>query len=941
MGWRKNDPNLTNDPTYLEPRIVQLESQQANTSRQTQTLVHGPYNVLNGVVGAPVNIQIEGRTLIPMQNNVLDATKFYVLADKRTWLKWADASYTKGVAKFSGKAEKPTLVVVANYGDKVAGNTLENPHKANRINTDTFTDFITPGGGNQEELTQTQYNNIAKLDGSTFSTSRTGAGVKAQVVFSKDIIQEIERRFGRIPRVTLADKVQWAKDNIDTTVGTFKFTWNGYGSGPGGNYAEIMALNGANNTWVTGVNRSTTAETVTALSWNVSASNIDANGLVHLIAFTNASDGVTPSVINTDNIDLQITLKPNAVLHDPRVPLYEVTQTSYDAILNTWTEDEVIRRYPSVAGPTSLQNPYLMAEGDNLFPSFYEVIANTNSSSSFKFNNTYELEVNPTVVTATYDVYFKVNPNTTYSFSVENNDPNARIVIRKSDGTKDYRSSASYTSGTQITFTTDATTTEIYIRFFNGTPGQFIWKNPMFNIGNPKPFVPRNPSSLLFETKLGMVGTVPDKLFEENGKYYKRKNIEEVVLDGSFPWTNSTNTTHANAKRFEISNSAFLAKDYEVNAFLTKYDGSLNKPMTSAATASVSAGNSFWFFSSGIRVIVFNSDTGFGDTYNPIDNEIKAFFNGWQAKTVDVNGKPTSWKSLGDGTDAPTQTQDYVKANKAPNYTPPKLSFVLAAPSTEEVKHEGSISVNGLTQADVGGGVIFREKAAATMVSGVYYINSTTANSGASKLKNKTNKILGIFKNGQLDKLWTIDGVNAYGSLKAQMSQALFDPSAEYTITYTLLPADQVTFTSNPVNITAVYANNIRTALDDTTKKTEDNSTEISVIKNNYAKKSKMPWISPTLLNAWLNFGGTYANVGYVKDDLGYVHLRGLIKSGTLAQPAFILPAGFRPEKDILIATTSNGAFGQLSIRTDGQVFIESGSNVNFSLENIVFRVEG
>jgi len=51
----------------------------------------------------------------------------------------------------------------------------------------------------------------------------------------------------------------------------------------------------------------------------------------------------------------------------------------------------------------------------------------------------------------------------------------------------------------------------------------------------------------------------------------------------------------------------------------------------------------------------------------------------------------------------------------------------------------------------------------------------------------------------------------------------------------------------------------------------------------------------PAFQNSWVNFGAPYAAAAFRKDPFGRVMLRGSIKSGTINQTAFTLPAGYRP----------------------------------------------
>jgi hypothetical protein len=101
-------------------------------------------------------------------------------------------------------------------------------------------------------------------------------------------------------------------------------------------------------------------------------------------------------------------------------------------------------------------------------------------------------------------------------------------------------------------------------------------------------------------------------------------------------------------------------------------------------------------------------------------------------------------------------------------------------------------------------------------------------------------------------------------------------------------------------------------------------------------------WISPTMLNSWVNYddGIQYSVCQYMKDEMGFVHFRGLIKSGTVgsATPVFVLPVGYRPDKRLGIVTISNNTVGQIDVFADGKVSAIVGSNVWITLVGIMFR---
>lgn len=96
-------------------------------------------------------------------------------------------------------------------------------------------------------------------------------------------------------------------------------------------------------------------------------------------------------------------------------------------------------------------------------------------------------------------------------------------------------------------------------------------------------------------------------------------------------------------------------------------------------------------------------------------------------------------------------------------------------------------------------------------------------------------------------------------------------------------------------------------------------------------------WNTPSLLNSWVAFGGSDFSPGYMKDAQGVVHLRGSAKSGTVGAAIFNLPAAYRPTGLLRFAVVSNGAFGDLSVASDGNVFLRSGSNVQVNMDGITF----
>lgn len=127
------------------------------------------------------------------------------------------------------------------------------------------------------------------------------------------------------------------------------------------------------------------------------------------------------------------------------------------------------------------------------------------------------------------------------------------------------------------------------------------------------------------------------------------------------------------------------------------------------------------------------------------------------------------------------------------------------------------------------------------------------------------------------------------------------------------------------------------------------NTTQIattSFVATGFASKTLPAWTAPELQNGWVNNGGSYATAGYYKDDLGIVHIKGLIKSGSTAAEStiFNLPIGYRPNQERLFRAIanngSNDVLARVNIDGSGNVKFETGANSWLSLDGICFRAE-
>lgn len=96
----------------------------------------------------------------------------------------------------------------------------------------------------------------------------------------------------------------------------------------------------------------------------------------------------------------------------------------------------------------------------------------------------------------------------------------------------------------------------------------------------------------------------------------------------------------------------------------------------------------------------------------------------------------------------------------------------------------------------------------------------------------------------------------------------------------------------------------------------------------------------PAYQNSWVDYSVGFFGAGFRIDAAGTVHLRGLIKSGTVNATVFTLPVGYRPDKELIMDAESNNAQGEVRIQTTGNVDVESpSSNAWVSLEGITFNL--
>jgi len=108
---------------------------------------------------------------------------------------------------------------------------------------------------------------------------------------------------------------------------------------------------------------------------------------------------------------------------------------------------------------------------------------------------------------------------------------------------------------------------------------------------------------------------------------------------------------------------------------------------------------------------------------------------------------------------------------------------------------------------------------------------------------------------------------------------------------------------------------------------------------NEFATKAYVDgggWITPTLLNSWVDYGGTYAGVGYQKVGR-VVYMKGLVTGGAAGTVIFNLPAGYRPSSQMLMLTAVNATppAGRIDVYTNGNLLAGTAGWVSIDLSFI------
>ncbi len=189
--------------------------------------------------------------------------------------------------------------------DKIAGSTTINPHLA-RSYSNVLATATTLG----TEFNQTQYDQVAVDEETVVTISTTTNLYLAQTLYVFDIVAHVEREYGDIPGgTTLANKITWIKANFPSIT----VTWNGRGSSPAGNKANLKVWSKASSTWVLGVSHTSASNQDLSITVTLSGFTwIDTDGKLYVLAHAEASNGTVASSLSNDYIKFNTAPSPTA-----------------------------------------------------------------------------------------------------------------------------------------------------------------------------------------------------------------------------------------------------------------------------------------------------------------------------------------------------------------------------------------------------------------------------------------------------------------------------------------------------------------------------------------------------------------------------------------------------------------------------------------------------
>lgn len=429
-----------------------------------------------------------------------------------------------------------------------------------------------------------------------------------------------------------------------------------------------------------------------------------------------------------------------------------------------------------------------------------------------------------------------------------------------------------------------------------------------------------------------------------DGQYVKSSMWRKMTLGGELPWVFKSSST--GFKRVQIS---ALANGISTTpqGFLTKYDAQITR--NDLGTIANWTTGDIWQLGDGLYnnfyLSISVADSGWGDSYTPTSDEIKAYFYGYKmydSGTLTASQAQTSTSATYNGTGTKqwvnligTPVASALPITVAVGYTPYELMYRRTSTVSLPVPSEGAVSLKeGDNFIEVGSGIVLREVVRPQLSNIYYYINGSTT--PASNTKNKVRSFLQVYRNGRVEKwsfLSTGSSSESLGLQQAQIISDQFSPDDTYSATYRLMESYPVaSFVGN-------VQNNERSILNDLINDIDLLTRRLSVTEMRKSdKEGASNWIMPTFLSNWTVLG---TENGYAKiPGLNMVYFRFSLTGGAtaFATPLFVFASGYRPKRVLIVNCVfrdnagNTVAAGAIQIDTSGRVVLSDGNFLNGAL---------
>ncbi|KJB89646.1 hypothetical protein AZ66_01035 [Paenibacillus sp. E194] len=644
-----------------------------------------------------------------------------------------------------------------------------------------------------------------------------------------------------------------------------------------------------------------------------------------------------------------------AFFKDLRV--YAITDSDAN-ILPLLSLGEIINYYPYVDSITNVVNPYITCTSGNMLPPASEFKINADGifiDGEYSFYFVAEGDENKGIY---YDL--AVSPNEKYGIYSECNNPkgNIRIEYYKDLSTAGNKNNflfpRTYHATNEYDFfipPPECGCVRVYIsNEQEGTttlPGNFKFtKFLMFPFTVTQPFAYQKRSMWAAECQLAahpLDGSNPDQmLVRSDGLPYVIEKWKKIILDGTHK--PSSIVTSRDGYKEIILTEVFEKGDRPKWAYMTKND---SLPL-SYVKGAISAPNQFdTNGTSSLWVTISNADSGWGQDYNPSQEEIQAFFLGWRmyrggqgnvdipynneiegrawhpidARFIHSSGIPsaTHYKTV-----TPTLSIKKLSYARYGIFKPYFLQYFKAKQTVEVIdNYETGISFkSGWNYIESGSGIVLREQAN-IITSGEWAVANWKIKP-ESWFNYESRDLLGLYLGNSSTFKWDRSNYEPHGKLRISMRATDFDPSAVYYVTYTMLEPSLM------MPLRGVIATNIRGTVTELEKCVKNAERRLSVVE---AKKAQMVddtgWIKVTTLNNWVHYS---ANPLYFRVAGNRLFLKGTLADGItsentkLFQLPVILPTGFISYFQAGTWMSGTASLINCIFRTDGSLSINAGT---------------